>query len=533
MEGFHNFNDVFLSYYFVIGSLFLSYLIYKIITTLFSDNMFKPINIECRHSWRSIQCNKSIPYNIHCTICGKLMLPLVGLFCECCALSACKKCQRLADKKFKCKVITWPASKPFYHHWVKVICVIIIVFSFVVGVVLSSTSDQYDNGLNKYFCSWCQKSYICSQMLLNTTEKCNFIKYRDIIIPPHCVCIENGTISAIKPLHDEDWEPLIILANSKSGSNRCDEVLSLFRGLLNPIQVLDISTTAPHRIVRWLPSRCRLLAVGGDGTVAWILNTLFTAPHVKASVAILPMGTGNDLSRVLGWGSGNNSHLDPHAIINSIRNASEQTLDRWKVTIKPSRNRLRRLRPVRVLYVYNYMSIGVDAQVALDFHRARTQFLYRYASRTLNYMAYVLFGAGRALDDGGCDGLEQRLRVRVDGAREPLPLPQLQSLVVLNINSWGAGVDLWGLGNNSNIGEQRINDRKFEVAGISSSFHIAWLQCSMAEPYRIAQAATIEIELDGSCAMQIDGEPWMQGSATIQVEYAGQCHMLSSNRRAN
>lgn len=60
---------------------------------------------------------------------------------------------------------------------------------------------------------------------------------------------------------------------------------------------------------------------------------------------------------------------------------------RWKVTIKPKRSRLGRLRSDRVLYAYNYASVGVDAQVALDFHRARHQFLYRYANRTLNYVS--------------------------------------------------------------------------------------------------------------------------------------------------
>ncbi|CAB3230068.1 unnamed protein product [Arctia plantaginis] len=465
------------------------------------------------HTWRSIQCNKSIPYNIDCTSCGELMLPMMGLFCECCAVSACKLCHRIVDRQFRCKQITSPEGKPFYHHWVNV------------GTVQSENVDQNEDLLKRYYCTWCQKTKLLTDTPVADAEICDFEKYRSIIIPPACVQFEKGMVT-IKHPGDNDWEPLIILANPKSGSNRSDEVLSLFRGLLNPIQVVDISSTSPEKVVRWLPTKCRVLVAGGDGTVAWVLNTLLSFPHVKAAVAILPMGTGNDLSRVLGWGTGGNSQLDAHSIISSVKQAHLQCLDRWKVTITPKRRRLGRLRQQRVLYAYNYASIGVDAQVALDFHYARSQFLYRYASRTLNYIAYAFLGVGRALDDGGCGGLERRLHVWLGAAADPLTLPPMQALVALNIPSWGAGVDLWSMGTEDDVAEQSINDGKLEVVGISSSFHIARLQCGLAEPYRFAQASSLKIELEGSCAMQVDGEPWMQGPSTILIEPAGQSLML-------
>ncbi|XP_013169355.1 PREDICTED: diacylglycerol kinase epsilon [Papilio xuthus] len=515
MESYLRYIDVTTNYYFLIGGFFLSYLIYRIVNSFVSGNDFmQTIYSRGRygHTWRSIECNKSLPYNIYCTVCSKLMLPVVGLFCECCALSACKKCNRILDKKFRCKHISWPSDKPFYHHWVDI------------GTTSEKDDTQTEN-FKKLFCSWCQRTKVIKENFHNNNEQCDFNKYRKLIIPPTSVQLHRGTISNIIPPTDDDWEPLIVLANRKSGSSRSDEVISIFRGLLNPIQVVDISSIAPEKVIKWLPSRCRLLIAGGDGTVAWVLNALQPATHIRASVGILPMGTGNDLSRVLGWGAGCDARLDAHAIVKAVRDAEEQPLDRWKVTIKPKRAGLRG-RGERVLHAYNYASVGVDAQVALDFHRARAQFLYRFANRTLNYVAYLFLGMGRALDDGGCGGLERRLRVWLGGGRDPLALPPLQALVALNIPSWGAGVHLWNMGNEGEMPEQSVSDGKLEVVGISSSFHIARLQVGLAEPYRFAQTSKLKIELSGSCAMQVDGEPWMQSAATITIEPDGQCCML-------
>ena len=43
-----------------------------------------------------------------------------------------------------------------------------------------------------------------------------------------------------------------------------------------------------------------------------------------------------------------------------------------------------------------------------------------------------------------CKDLEQRIELYLDGAR--IELPPIESIVLLNIPSWGAGVDLWKLG---------------------------------------------------------------------------------------
>lgn len=41
---------------------------------------------------------------------------------------------------------------------------------------------------------------------------------------------------------------------------------------------------APENVVKWLPEHCKVLVAGGDGTVAWILNTLHSFPHIKVNI---------------------------------------------------------------------------------------------------------------------------------------------------------------------------------------------------------------------------------------------------------
>lgn len=82
----------------------------------------------------------------------------------------------------------------------------------------------------------------------------------------------------------------------------------------------------------------RVLVCGGDGTVAWVLDAIerhnFGSPP---PVAVLPLGTGNDLSRVLHWGRGFsmvNGQYGLRTLLHDIDCAAVTMLDRWKVNIK-------------------------------------------------------------------------------------------------------------------------------------------------------------------------------------------------------
>ena len=94
-------------------------------------------------------------------------------------------------------------------------------------------------------------------------------------LPPHFLRL---VVKSITPPSIDHWRPLVVMANPKSGGKDGEFVLSSFRKLLNPIQVIDLSETLPENgldICRMLEDlHCRVLVCGGDGTVGWVLSTL-------------------------------------------------------------------------------------------------------------------------------------------------------------------------------------------------------------------------------------------------------------------
>jgi diacylglycerol kinase (ATP) len=49
----------------------------------------------------------------------------------------------------------------------------------------------------------------------------------------------------------------------------------------------------------------KVIVCGGDGSLNWVLSEIDTVNfEYPPSIAIIPLGTGNDLSNILGWGSG-------------------------------------------------------------------------------------------------------------------------------------------------------------------------------------------------------------------------------------
>lgn len=58
-------------------------------------------------------------------------------------------------------------------------------------------------------------------------------------------------------------------------------------------------------------------------------------------------------------------------------------------------------------------------------------------------MMYLWYGADQVFEPS-CKDLEEKVELYLDGTK--VELPSVESIVILNIPSWGAGVPLWHVG---------------------------------------------------------------------------------------
>ncbi|CAG9857296.1 unnamed protein product [Phyllotreta striolata] len=504
------------------GAVFLCIVTFYVFKKLSGDGNIPLRGILKSHSWIPIKITAKTWY---CSVCESLLLNGIGVYCDCCGVCADSDCIRKADTSLKCKVIA-TSEQNFPHHWVK--------GNLPLGVNCKVCKEECsrDPGLVDFRCCWCQKT-VHTECLARVEELCDFGAFKHMIVPPWCVHTvkRKGTLHKqilLKSVRDPQWErwtPLVVVANRKSGNGDGAALLSEFRKYLNPIQVIDLSERKPPVALQWCillaPKPVTILIGGGDGTIAWVLTTSHKLDlDPEPPIAIIPLGTGNDLSRVLGWGAANSSDIDVEGLLRNVREARTVELDRWKVEVTSNRHLGLKL-PSKIHFMYNYISIGVDAQVALNFHKTRDSIFYVYGSRLVNKLLYLCFGTQQAVTSD-CKNLEKRLDLYLDGKR--IDLPELESIVVLNISSWGAGVNLWGDGEVHN--NQSYHDGIVEVVGIYSSFHIAQLQVGMSTPLRLGQAKVVEIFLKQKAPMQVDGEPWEQQPGKLKLSFVNRCPVL-------
>ncbi|XP_054437825.1 diacylglycerol kinase theta [Pteronotus mesoamericanus] len=329
-----------------------------------------------------------------------------------------------------------------------------------------------------------------------------------------------------------DCCPLLVFVNPKSGGLKGRDLLCSFRKLLNPHQVFELTHGGPlpgFHVFSQVPC-FRVLVCGGDGTVGWVLSALEETRHRLAcpepSVAILPLGTGNDLGRVLRWGPGYSGE-DLSSVLVSVDEADAVLVDRWAILLDAHEangvgNGVADLEPPKIVQMSNYCGIGIDAELSLDFHQAREEEPSKFTSRLHNKGVYVRVGLQKMSHSRS---LHREIRLQVE--QQEVELPSIEGLIFINIPSWGSGADLWGPDSDSRFEKPRMDDGLLEVVGVTGVLHMGQVQGGLRSGIRIAQGAYFRVTLLKATPVQVDGEPWVQAPGHIIISAVGpKVHML-------
>ncbi|XP_067205136.1 diacylglycerol kinase theta isoform X7 [Linepithema humile] len=329
-------------------------------------------------------------------------------------------------------------------------------------------------------------------------------------------------------------QPLLVFVNVKSGGCQGLQLISSFRKLLNPYQVFDLDNGGPLPglyVFRHIKDY-KILVCGGDGTIGWVLQCLDNVGQdsecSSPACAIVPLGTGNDLARVLCWGSGYTGDEDPLNLLRDVIDAEEIILDRWTVVFHTEEKEQTQVvcnaagagstseDNTQIYVMNNYFGIGVDADLCLDFHNAREENPNKFKSRLRNKGVYVTMGLRKMVKRKPCKDLHREIRLEVDG--KVVELPQVEGIIILNILSWGSGANPWG----ADTKEDQFYtpnhwDGMLEVVGVTGVIHLGQIQSGLRTAMRIAQGGHIKIHTYSDLPVQVDGEPWIQSPGDIVV----------------
>uniref|UniRef100_A0A665UVQ4 Diacylglycerol kinase n=1 Tax=Echeneis naucrates TaxID=173247 RepID=A0A665UVQ4_ECHNA len=283
------------------------------------------------HNWYA--CSHARP--TYCNVCREALSGVTshGLSCEVCKFKAHKRCAVRATNN--CKWTTLASigrdiiededgvSMP--HQWLEgnlPVSAKCNVCDKTCGSVLR---------LQDWRCLWC-KAMVHSSCKEQLSSKCPLGQCKVSVIPPTALnsIDSDGFWKASCP--PSCTSPLLVFVNSKSGDNQGVKFLRRFKQLLNPAQVFDLMNGGPHLGLRLFQKfdTFRILVCGGDGSVGWVLSEIDALMlHKQCQLGVLPLGTGNDLARVLGWGSACDDDTQLPQILEKLERASTKMLDRY------------------------------------------------------------------------------------------------------------------------------------------------------------------------------------------------------------
>ncbi|KAK4535360.1 hypothetical protein CDCA_CDCA04G1385 [Cyanidium caldarium] len=374
---------------------------------------------------------------------------------------------------------------------------------------------------------------------------------------------------------------MVAVVNSKSGGRQGAQLLQVLQSVLGPESCFDLLSGGDWRerleAQVGLRHSVRVLLCGGDGTISRAVGEFMeyverleqqegkggTARLLRGwAFAPIPIGTGNDFARALGWGA-NLPHPDEafmRRVVAFVAESVPVPVDVWRVRVEAldaledpdwlrcfgrqthaedDKAEKKGREETRSFSLLNYLSVGCDADVEHVFNSRRDAHPARFRSQDVNFLHHALFGAERFLFSPPRPLYKERLRLFVDG--QPVPIPEnIQSVLVMNIPSYGAGADPTGAGRRRKEGKKRatvprvpreekeeddkapiswesassahavsepearaenelvarVDDGVLEVLALNSLMHFVWIKMGW-QARRLAQGHSIRIELHG------------------------------------
>ncbi|XP_017708812.1 PREDICTED: diacylglycerol kinase alpha isoform X2 [Rhinopithecus bieti] len=499
-----------------------------------------------QHMWRP----KRFPRPVYCNLCeSSIGLGKQGLSCNLCKYTVHDQC---AMKALPCEVSTYAKSRKDIgvqsHVWVR-------------GGCESGRCDRCQKKIRIYHsltglhCVWCHLE-IHDDCLQAVGHECDCGLLRDHILPPSSIypsVLASGPDRKNSKTSQKTMDDLNLSTSEalRSGGKQGQRVLWKFQYILNPRQVFNLLKDGPEiglRLFKDVPDG-RILVCGGDGTVGWILETIDKANlPVLPPVAVLPLGTGNDLARCLRWGGGYEGQ-NLAKILKDLEMSKVVHMDRWSVEVIPQQTE-EKSDPVPFQIINNYFSIGVDASIAHRFHIMREKYPEKFNSRMKNKLWYFEFATSESIFST-CKKLEESLTVEICGKPLDLSNLSLEGIAVLNIPSMHGGSNLWGdtkkphgdiYGINQALGATAkvitdpdilktcvpdLSDKRLEVVGLEGAIEMGQIYTKLKNAgRRLAKCSEITFHTTKTLPMQIDGEPWMQTPCTIKITHKNQMPML-------